>query len=75
LSNNCFNLHKGVKHDGVWFLFLQERKIQNTSHSSFLFSTLFKLHQIKENSSKEQKKTYLSPQKKNREALLASLIR
>jgi hypothetical protein len=54
-SNNCFNLHKGVKHDGVWFLFLQEKKIPNTSHSSFLFSTLFKLHQIKENSSKEQK--------------------
>jgi hypothetical protein len=40
----------------VWFLFLQEKKIPNTCHSSFLFNTLFKLQQIKENSSKEQKK-------------------
>jgi hypothetical protein len=24
-SNNCSNLRKGVKHDGVWFIFLWEK--------------------------------------------------
>jgi hypothetical protein len=45
---------------------LTREKIQNTSHSSFLFSTLFKLHQIEENSSKEQKNLSIPSKEKYR---------